>query len=176
MKSSNTKHQSRKTLSKQESTIQDAASRLEKEFMLREQSMAANLLALEENNAFLIELLKRMQQLNLKTANVSMQSEIMGIIDLIQSQINNKNWDRFETFYKHANNNFIQTLTSNHPDLSPSEKRLCMLLKMNLSTKEISDITLQNCKAIEMARHRLRKKFGLNRETNLQHYLSRLDG
>jgi len=159
-------------VSKEDSSIQNAATRLEKEFVQRERSMAANLLAMEQNNAFLIELLKRMQQLNLKTTNASLQSEIMGVIELIQSQINNENRDRFETFYKHANNNFIQALTTKHPDLTPSEKRLCMFLQMNLSTKEISDITLQSCRAIEMARHRLRKKFGLDREANLQCYLA----
>ena len=149
-----------------------AALRLQNEFILREKTMAANLLAIEQINSFLIDLLKRMQQLNLKATNSSLRSEITGIIELIQAQINSKNWNHFESFYKLANNHFLQALTDKHPDLSPNEKRLCMLLQMNLSTKEISDITMQSCRAIEMARHRLRIKFGLSREDNIQAYLA----
>ncbi len=160
------------TDSQKNSAIEAASARLKNEFLQREKTMAANLLALEQINAFLIDLLKRMQQLNLNATNSSLRSEITGIVELIQAQINSKNWNHFERFYKLANNNFLQALTAKHPDLSPTEKRLCMLLQMNLSTKEISDITMQSCRAIEMARHRLRIKFGLSREDNIQAYLA----
>ncbi len=160
------------TASHENNSIEGASRRLEDEFVMREKTMAANLLALEQVNAFLIDLLKRIQQLNLMAPNALIRSEISAIIELMQAQINNKNWDHFESFYKLANNRLLQALTKAHPDLSVTEKRLCMLLQMNLSTKEISAITMQSCRALEMARHRLRIKFGLNREDNLQTYLS----
>jgi hypothetical protein len=156
------------------SPLDKAASRLQDEYRLREQTMASNLLAIEQSNAFLIDLLKRMQQLNLKSHSVSIRSEINDIIELIREQLNNDNWDHFERFFMLSNNRFIQSLTCKHPDLTSTEKRLCMLLQMNLSTKEISGITMQSCRAIEMARHRLRLKFGLSRDENIQTYFSKI--
>jgi len=49
---------------------------------------------------------------------------------------------------------------------------LCAMLRMDLSIKEISELTIQNHRAVEMARHRLRQKFNLEREDNLTAYLS----
>ena len=156
------------------SQISKASSRLENEYRLREQSMASNLLDIEQSNAFLIDLLKRMQQLNLKSHSVSVRSEINGIIELIRDQLNNDTWVHFERFFLLSNNRFIKFLGAKHPDLTSTERRLCMLLHMNLSTKEISDITMQSCRALEMARHRLRSKFGLSRDENIQTYFSKL--
>ena len=156
------------------SQIGNAASRLQDEYRLREQTLASNLLAIEQSNAFLIDLLQRMQQLNLKSHSVSVRSEINGIIELIREQLNNDNWVHFERFFLLSNNRFIKSLTCKHPDLTSTEKRLCILLHMNLSTKEISGITMQSCRAIEMARHRLRLKFGLSRNENIQTYFSKL--
>ncbi len=170
-KPSNNHHNS----SNSNSPIEEASSRLEDEYRLREQTMAYNLLAIEQSNAFLIDLLKRMQQLNLKPHSASIRSEINSIIELIRSQINNDNWRHLERFFMLSNSSFFQALTSKHPDLTPTEKRLCMLLQMNLSSKEISEITMQSCQAIEMARHRLRAKFGLSRCENLQTYFSKFN-
>lgn len=150
-----------------------AASRLEEEYRLREQAMASNLLAIEQSNAFLINLLKRVQRLNQKSHSASIRTEINDIIELIRGQLDNDNWVHFERFFVLSNNTFIKALTAEHPDLTSSEKRLCMLLQINLSTKEISEITMQSCQAIEMARHRLRVKFELNREENIQTYFSK---
>ncbi len=155
------------------SPLEEADSRLQEEYKLREQTMASNLLAIEQSNAFLIDLLKRIQQLNLKPHSASIRSEINGIIQLIRDQLNNHDWSHFERFLLLADNSFIKSLTSEHPDLTATEKRLCTLLNMNLSTKEISEITLQSCQAIEMARHRLRTKFGLDRDENIQTYFSK---
>jgi hypothetical protein len=155
------------------SSIEEASSRLENEYRLREQTMASNLLAIEQSNAFLIDLLKRMQQLNLKPHSASIRSEINDIIELIRGQLDNDNWVLFDRFFLLANNYLIKSLTSEHPNLTLTEQRLCILLHMNLSTKEISEITMQSCRAIEMARHRLRLKFGLRRDENIQTYFSK---
>ncbi len=161
--------------SKPRSPLEEADSRLQDEYRLREQTMASNLLAIEQSNAFLIDLLKRMQQLNLRLHSASIRSEINGIIELIRDQINNDNWVHFERFFLLSDNSLIKSLTSEHTELTSTEKRLCTLLNMNLSTKEISEITLQSCQAIEMARHRLRVKLGLDRDENIQSYFSRFN-
>ena len=60
-----------------------------------------------------------------------------------------------------ANQEFFKTLSEKFPDLTQSELRLCAFLKMNLSTKEIANITFKRGESIKVARSRLRKKLGL---------------
>ena len=51
---------------------------------------------------------------------------------------------------------------------------LCALLNMNMTTKEISEITRQSPHSINIARARLRSKFNLTgKTTSLQEFLSR---
>lgn len=65
-------------------------------------------------------------------------------------------------------------LIKEFPDLTVNERRLCALLSINMSTKEISDITRQSAHSINMARSRLRKKFGLtNRQASIQEFLQK---
>ena len=62
-----------------------------------------------------------------------------------------------------------------HPNLTENEKKLCALLRLDMTTKEIAAITHQNPSSIEVARTRMRKKMNLsNTEINLNSYLSGL--
>ena len=61
------------------------------------------------------------------------------------------------------------------PDLSPSEQRLCAFLRLNMSTKEISELTGQRISSLETARYRLRKKLGItNSHINLITFLNNI--
>ena len=60
------------------------------------------------------------------------------------------------------NSQLISRLSSDFPSLSINDRRLCAFLNLNMTTKEIADITKQNPQTINIARARLRKKLGLN--------------
>jgi DNA-binding CsgD family transcriptional regulator len=57
------------------------------------------------------------------------------------------------------------------PDLTTGEKKMCALLRLNLSSKDIASITFQNPQSVDMARYRLRKKMDLKKEENLIDFL-----
>lgn len=139
----------------------------------KESALASKLLTISKQNEFLIHLLKQIKQINLKISSVAARNSFNEIIDLINTQVNEKNWDELETIYATGNSEFIKNLNQAHPDLTSNERRLCMLLQMNLSTKEISDITRQSCRAVEMARYRLRLKLNISRDENINTYLTR---
>ena len=72
------------------------------------------------------------------------------------------------------NSEFFRKLLSDYPNLTNNERRLCALISVNLSTKEISEITRQSIHSINMARSRLRNKFKLTgTAVSIQEFLSK---
>jgi DNA-binding CsgD family transcriptional regulator len=71
---------------------------------------------------------------------------------------------------------FFENLVKAYPNLTPNERRLCTLMHLNMSTKEISNITHQSINSINTARTRLRKKFNLSGDdTSLVAFLDQFD-
>lgn len=73
-----------------------------------------------------------------------------------------------------VNTEFIARLEQKHPDLTKNEKHLASLLRIDLSSKDISIITGSNPKTVNMARYRLRKKLQLDGEADLTEYIKKL--
>lgn len=72
------------------------------------------------------------------------------------------------------NQEFLQRLSERHPNLTQGEKYLATLLRVNLSTKEISMLTGNVPKTINMNRYRLRKSLNLSSEEDLTDYLQNI--
>lgn len=72
-----------------------------------------------------------------------------------------KAWEEFEYRFQQLHSGFYDRLNHRFPDLTINERRLCAFLILDMTTKEISDITGQSVRAVNMARIRLRNKLGL---------------
>jgi hypothetical protein len=82
-------------------------------------------------------------------------------------------WEEFEVRFQNVHNSFFKNLLERHPNLTSNERRLCAFLRLDMSTKEISALTGQSLRAIELGRIRLRKKLELtNTEVTLFDYIS----
>jgi len=88
--------------------------------------------------------------------------------------VDNTVWNEFEVRFQQVHRDFYQKLTERYPDLTPNEIKICAFLKLNMTTKDISAITFQTVKSIQVARNRLRKKMGIDREENLIALLQQL--
>ncbi len=105
------------------------------------------------------------------------QSRIVKIIRELTGILgrNDNAWQEFELRFKEVHQQFYENLEERYPDLTPKERRLCALLKLNMTTKEIAAITNQSTRSLEVARTRLRKKFNLtNSEIGLVDFLAKL--
>jgi len=80
-------------------------------------------------------------------------------------------WDAFENYFNSAHQNFIERLRQSYPDITTGDIRMCCLLRMNLSTKEIASILNVSIRAVELRRYRMRKRMNLNGDTNLITFL-----
>ena len=97
------------------------------------------------------------------------------IIRELKFELRNQNhWAEFETHFNAVHPGFYKNLNEKYPELTVNDRRLSAFLKLKLSTKNISSITGQSVKSIEVARSRLRKKLNLDREDNLFDVLERI--
>lgn len=69
---------------------------------------------------------------------------------------------------------FHLKLKTSFPDLTNLEKRLAGLLRLNLSTKEISTLLNISPKSVEVARYRLKKKMNLDKDITLNNFINNL--
>ena len=91
-----------------------------------------------------------------------------------QSQSGDKTNSALLTNIDDKSHEFLQRLVAIHPKLTQGEKYLATLLRVNLSTKEISMLTGTTPKTINMNRYRLRKSLNLSSEEDLTDYLQNI--
>lgn len=91
---------------------------------------------------------------------------------LMEATLNNQaDWVQFESYFNSAHQNFMERLRQKYTDLTAGDLRICCLLRMNLSTKEIASLMNVSIRAIELRRYRLRKRLFLDSDINLVDFL-----
>lgn len=96
-------------------------------------------------------------------------------MQITQSLRRNKDLEKFQEKIDQVHGSFIKHLSVRFPDLTEKEKQLCVLLKLNLSSKEIATLNNISENAVVMARYRMRKKMGLNSEENLTEFIQKMN-
>lgn len=69
---------------------------------------------------------------------------------------------------------YLDRLERKYPELTKAEKRLCAMLYVNMSSKEIAVITNTAIRSVETSRYRLRKKFNLLRDDDMVEFLRKI--
>lgn len=119
--------------------------------------------------------LNDLKQVKRKTVKKETQQAIDYILKSLQRDLSSNVWEEFEISFEQVHESFCTALIANHPDLTPKDRRLCSLLYLDLTSKEIALITGQSFKSVENARTRLRKKLNLTKEkVNLSNYMNSL--
>jgi DNA-binding CsgD family transcriptional regulator/tetratricopeptide (TPR) repeat protein len=101
--------------------------------------------------------------------------DVDSVRGVLTTDLKTKAWEEFEYRFQQIHSGFYERLRQSHPELTMNERRLCAFLRLDMTTKEISDITGQSIRAIKMARVRLRSKLGLtNTDQEIFDFLSGL--
>jgi len=117
------------------------------------------------------EMIESIQKLLEKEQDlVSLKNNIKKTIKL--NSINNKEWETFENNLYKSHEDFIKRLTSKYPKLSSKDIKLCIYLKMSLSSKEIAPLMNISFRGVELHRYRLRKKLDLQQDVNLSSFMN----
>lgn len=134
------------------------------EFSQKEMTSATlKLIQNAESDNYCIGMLENMEKVNDEEKHKSIRS----LINYYKSKSTYANWEEFETLFLEVNTGFYDKLNERFPNLTINERKLCVFLKLNMSNKDISQITFQSEEALKKARLRLRKKLELERADNL---------
>lgn len=106
-----------------------------------------------------IETSRKLRELSL---NVQQSLQIQQDIEEFQQKVD-------QTYSE-----FYGKLKEKYPSLTKNEERLCAMLRLNLSSKEIASINNISLKAVEMSRYRLRKKCNIENSEILPDFLQNL--
>jgi tetratricopeptide (TPR) repeat protein len=146
---------------------------LKNEVTFKDKELFSKALYLAEKNQLINDITRRLN--NAMADPGGIKNAIKDILKDLRFSSNIQTWEEFEYIFLNVHPEFFNTLVSRYPDLSPNERRLCAFLKLNLSTKDISNITHQSAHTLTVARTRLRKKLGIaNTGENLSSFLSQL--
>ncbi|MCF6132330.1 tetratricopeptide repeat protein [Flavobacterium wongokense] len=85
--------------------------------------------------------------------------------------IQDNNWKDFDNYFESVNKNFYTRLKQKYPEISTNDLKICALIKLNLSIKEMASILNISPDSVKTARHRLRKKLQLSTEENLTDFI-----
>jgi len=147
--------------------------KLQQELEYRNRELATNVMYLLRKNEFITSTAEKLTK-----AKIHFKKENQKIIqDVVRDLLLNSSkdvWKEFEVRFQQVHSDFYDNLNQKFPDLTPNEKKVCAFLRLNMSTKDISAITYQSVRSINMARFRLRGKMGLVSDENLVVYLSKL--
>lgn len=124
---------------------------------------------------------------NYQKKNEEMLHELKSLIPFLNNegvealrkiiQINKADYENdfltiFESQFRDVHTGFYERLDARHADLTPTEKKICTFLKMNLNTKEIAVLLHSTPASIEVTRSKIRKKIGLEHFQSLTEYIA----
>lgn len=136
---------------------------------LKNKELATSALQLVEKDEFLKEIKTKLKgdDGKLKT------NEINRVLKSISSS-NQNNWEEFKLRFTSVNEAFYKTVTTKYPKLTQSDQKICALIKLNFSSKEMARLLGISVESVHTTRYRLRKKMGLDRSVNLEDFISSL--
>ncbi len=153
----------------------DANEKLEQEIENIEKEQKKIALSIIRKNEIFSKLKAEIEVIKSKPEETLKFNDLNSLKILILDNLNlEKERKSLDKYIKDLNDNFFQNLEKNYPGLTDNEKKLCSLLRLKLTSKEIASILNISPKSVEVNRYRLRKKMGIKKEEKLSKIIRKL--
>ena len=149
--------------------LEQREAQLEAELRQKSKDLAGMSMAMIAHNEVLDSILNEVQRQKVSKSAVSLDK----ISHIIQNSIvsNQEQWAMFQSNFDCIHENFFKGLKEKYPDLTSTDLRLCALLRLNMSTKDIANMLNLTVRGVESARYRLRKKLDIPAEAGLVDFM-----
>lgn len=155
-------------------TKEELMSVLEEQKITKEKQLQAELELKESKISALGIQMKQKQEL---MGEVRSRLEKDAVRDPVLSRllqnglVKDKEWDDFNTWFEETNVHFYNRLKTLCPGISANDLRICALIKLNFSIKEMAGVLHISPDSVKTARYRLRKKLEIPPEENLSDFI-----
>jgi DNA-binding CsgD family transcriptional regulator len=150
---------------------EEKVERLELEMNIREQDLVYQSLITTELNHVNRSVQEKLGQFQYRFQKKSDQEEFGQLLSEIIRDGSKNPMKDFEVMFKQMHGGFSEQLLAICPAFSRSELQVCALLRLNLASKDIARIANLSLATIDVTRHHIRKKLGLDPKENLSSYL-----
>lgn len=103
---------------------------------------------------------------------VSEQSELLTNFTGVRI-LTDKDWEEFKELFDGVHHGMLARLLKEYENLTLAEQRLFLLMKLEMSTKEIANILGVSPDSVKKGRYRLKRKINLSEDISLQDFVSR---
>jgi tetratricopeptide (TPR) repeat protein len=148
---------------------EESIEKLHDDLVNKERELTTKTISINQKNQILEGLIGELDKL--KNSNPT-SSAILQLQNQLKTELSPNTWKEFEIQFNEVHPGFQNQLLKRFPELSPSERRLCSFLRLDMNTREIASLTGQTFKSIEVARTRIRKKMNLSRVDNLSNFIA----
>ena len=112
---------------------------------------------------------------NIRNTNQLANIDFTGVDSTIERQLDIvKQREDFDININLIHADFYQKLMTRFPTLTENDRKLCAMLRLGLSSKEIAGVQNISPKSVDMTRYRLRKKFNLGIDVDLVKWLNEI--
>jgi tetratricopeptide (TPR) repeat protein len=98
-------------------------------------------------------------------------NDVNSLHRMVQNNNIDKDWEDFKLTFEGVHHNFFSSLIQRFPELSPTELKLCAMLRLNFNLKETAAVMGISSDSVKTSRYRLRKKLNLPAEQNLTDFV-----
>ncbi|MEP7234872.1 MAG: LuxR family transcriptional regulator [Ignavibacteriota bacterium] len=146
---------------------------LEQNLSTKNQELTALALQLSKQNEALGKVSAQLKGTASSTTAERSKTPVTSAISEIERLRNSESdWEFFSSQFNVIHAEFGARLLDQFPALSPKEMKVCQLMKLNLSTKDIANTLCLSARTVEVHRYQIRKKLKLTAEENLQSFLA----
>lgn len=134
--------------------------------------LAASAMNLVVKNEFMETIKEELKQVRQNGRIGETKQALEKIVKEIDTTLRiQEDWAQFEHHFDLVHGDFLARLREDFHDLTPSEQKLSAFLRLNMNTKEISNLMGTSLRGVEIARYRLRKKLCLTKSQNLSMFI-----
>jgi len=140
----------------------------EKDIQLLEKAMVNT-----RNNEFDISLARDLEKLLAQCSlDAGLTEAVQRLIERLEQKIREDSWKSFEIAFQNIHSDFVRNLLQRHPGITKSELRLCVLLKLGMSSKDMASMLYLSPESLKVSRSRLRDKLVMSEEDSFHAYLA----
>ncbi len=146
---------------------------LNEKLNISEKELAANKLIVLDKNESMVALRRQILEL-LNQVSASQKPFIANVLNKLDYELKDQDgWDSLKENLDILQNDFLKRLASEYPKLTQKDLKICALIILGKTNKEIADLVNISVPSVEMSRYRIRKKINLDNGASLNDFLLR---